>query len=190
MTPAEADLLVAEKLGVSPRAVHSRQVGRLMAALAARFEADRDLWTVVGLVHDIDYFAVNGDWTQHGVLAASWLKDRLPQEALLAIAAHDHRTGVNGDGLLFDMLKFADAMATPPNTPPSMTTPRRRHTRDFESWSCPAPSSPTSSKRSVVAMALVSRNFLHSGPLGRAPIESLRAPETFGRIVPLLFYTV
>lgn len=111
MTPADADLLVAEKLGVSPRAVHSRQVGRLMAALAARFEADRDLWTVVGLVHDIDYFAVNGDWTQHGALAASWLKDRLPQEALLAIAAHDHRTGVNADGLLFDMLKFADAMA-------------------------------------------------------------------------------
>lgn len=111
MTPAEADLLATEKLGVSPRARHSRQVGRLMAALAQRFSADRDLWTVVGLVHDIDYFAVKGDWTQHGVLTASWLKDQLPQEALQAIAAHDHRTGVGGDGLLFHMLKFADAMA-------------------------------------------------------------------------------
>ena len=111
MTPAAADLIVTDKLGVSPRADHSRQVGRLMAALASHFEANGDLWTVVGLVHDIDYFAVGSDWTQHGVLAARWLAGQLPPEALLAIAAHDHRTGIVSDGLLSDMLKFADAMA-------------------------------------------------------------------------------
>ena len=111
MTPAEAEALVDEKLGATPRAAHSRQVAALMDALASHLGADRELWTVVGLVHDLDYFVIGEAWARHGVLASEWLEGQLPDDALIAIAAHDHRTGIRSDSLLADMLRLADAMA-------------------------------------------------------------------------------
>ena len=111
MTPAEAEALVDEKLGSTPRATHSRQVAALMDLLASHWGADRELWTVVGLVHDLDYFVIGEGWTRHGVLAREWLEGQLPDDALMAIAAHDHRTGIRCDSLLGDMLRLADALA-------------------------------------------------------------------------------
>jgi len=107
----EAERLVDERLGAVPRAAHSRFVGLLMAQLALELGDDAGLWRVVGLVHDLDYFAVDGDWSRHGVLTATWLAGRLPPQALEAIAAHDHRSGVNSRSGMAQMLKLADAMA-------------------------------------------------------------------------------
>lgn len=108
---AEAEALLARHLGTSPRADHSRFVGAVMGEFARRLETDEGLWHVVGLVHDIDYFEVAGDFSRHGVVAAGWLAERLPEAALTAIAAHDHRTGVMADGALADALRLADALA-------------------------------------------------------------------------------
>ena len=108
---AEADLLVTEHLGDTPRAAHSRFVAHLMRRLAETLGADPDLWEVVGLCHDLDFFETSGDPSQHGVLVLQWLGDRIPAEAQGAIAAHDHRTGITADFLLADMLKLADAVA-------------------------------------------------------------------------------
>jgi len=107
----EAERLVDERLGAVPRAAHSRFVGLLMAQLARELDDDAGLWRVVGVVHDLDYFAVDGDWSRHGVLTATWLAGRLPPEALEAIAAHDHRSGVSSSSRMAQMLKLADAMA-------------------------------------------------------------------------------
>lgn len=111
LDPGGAEALLVRHLGGSPRAGHSRAVGGLMAALATRLGADAALWQAVGLVHDIDYFAVGGDWSRHGIVAAEWLADVLPPEALAAIRAHDHRTGIAAEGPLADALKLADALA-------------------------------------------------------------------------------
>ena len=108
---AEAEQLVAERLGATPRAAHSRFVGLLLLHLAVELGADAGLWRLVGLVHDLDYFAVDGDWSRHGVLAADWLQGRLPPEALAAIAAHDHRTGVESTTPLAQCLRLADGLA-------------------------------------------------------------------------------
>jgi predicted hydrolase (HD superfamily) len=107
----EADRLVSEHLGTTSRAVHSRVVAQVMRLLAHGFAADADLWEVVGLCHDLDFFATRDDGGQHGLVTIAWLGDRLPAEALDAIAAHDHRTGVNADTRLADMLKLADVVA-------------------------------------------------------------------------------
>ena len=107
----EAERLIDERLGATPRAAHSRFVGLLMARLAWELDDDAGLWRVVGLVHDLDYFAVDVDWSRHGVLTATWLAGRLPPEALEAIAAHDHRSGVNSSSRMAQMLKLADALA-------------------------------------------------------------------------------
>ena len=111
LTPDAARQLIADKLGTSPRAAHSLFVGELMAGLAHRFEADAELWRLVGWCHDLDYYAVDGDWSRHGLLASDWLDQRLPDEARAAIRAHDHRTGVVAHSLIADMLKLADALA-------------------------------------------------------------------------------
>ncbi|CAN7298357.1 HD domain-containing protein [Devosia sp. LjRoot16] len=108
---AEAEQLVAERLGASPRAAHSRFVGLVMQRLATKLGADAGLWRIVGLAHDLDYFAVDGDWSRHGVLAAEWLKGRLPDEALTAIAAHDHRTGLESAAPIAECLRLADGLA-------------------------------------------------------------------------------
>jgi len=111
LTESEAEALVVQHLGTRPRAAHSREVARMLGALAASFGTDASLWRIVGLCHDLDYFDVDGDWTRHGVLTAERLAGRLPDEALAAIAAHDHRTGRVANTLLADMLRLADTLA-------------------------------------------------------------------------------
>jgi len=108
---ADADLLVEQYLGDTPRANHSRFVAHIMRALAPSFSASSDVWEVVGLCHDLDYFQTSNNWSQHGLVTISWLGDNIPIEAQHAIAAHDHRTGVQADTVLADMLKVADAIA-------------------------------------------------------------------------------
>ena len=109
--PAEAEALVMERLGASSRADHSRLVGRIMREYATRAGANQDLWQCVGLLHDLDYPDTLHDPARHGVAAAERLRTLLPQEALTAIAAHDHRTGVQSDSKLSQALRSADASA-------------------------------------------------------------------------------
>lgn len=111
LSTAEAELLVERHLGETPRALHSRVVAHVMRRLAQTWSAPADLWEVVGLCHDLDFFAVNGDWSRHGPTAVEWLGDGIPPEAQQAIAAHDHRTGIEAGTLLADSLKAADAIA-------------------------------------------------------------------------------
>jgi hypothetical protein len=111
LSVTEADVLVERHLGDTPRAAHSRLVANLMRRLAGIFAADADLWEVVGLCHDLDFFQTASDSSRHGLLTVEWLADGIPEEARQAIAAHDHRTGVQAETLLADMLKAADAVA-------------------------------------------------------------------------------
>jgi predicted hydrolase (HD superfamily) len=86
-------------------------VAHIMRGLAEHLSKDGEMWEIVGLCHDLDFFETAADRTKHGLLVGLWLRDRLPDAARQAIAAHDHRTGVKADTLLADMLKAADAAA-------------------------------------------------------------------------------
>jgi len=108
---AEALALVEEQLGDTQRAAHTRFVAYLMRRLAHIHATNAELWEVVGLCHDLDYFQTKDDPSQHGLLTTRWLAGQLAEDALRAIAAHDHRTGVHDDTLLADMLKLADVIA-------------------------------------------------------------------------------
>ena len=107
---AEADELIVQHLGEAPRANHSRVVAHVMRKLAEALSEPAELWEVVGLCHDLDFFAIQGDWSRHGPMAVEWLGDRIPPAAQQAIAAHDHRTGIVAGTLLADSLKAADAI--------------------------------------------------------------------------------
>ena len=106
-----AHRLIKSHLGDTPRASHSIFVGRLMRRLADATGADPELWEVTGLCHDLDFDVVDGDWSQHGLIAARWLEGDLPAEALDAIRSHDHRTGVASRTSIAHALKVADALA-------------------------------------------------------------------------------
>src|SRR5688500_10025772 len=103
LSSTEALALVQQHLGNTPRALHSHVVAALMRQLAGLFVPDAVLWETVGLCHDLDFFTVADDWSQHGLLTIKWLSGHLPNDALQAIAAHDYRTGVYSDTLLADM---------------------------------------------------------------------------------------
>jgi putative nucleotidyltransferase with HDIG domain len=111
MLIAEARNRVAAHLGSSKRAEHSIFVAYIMRRLAERLGTDDTMWEAVGLCHDLDFFDTAGDRRQHGILAATWLESDLPPEALNAIRAHDHRTGIEANTAIADALKLADAVA-------------------------------------------------------------------------------
>jgi hypothetical protein len=111
LSTTQALALIHQHLDNTLRAAHSRFVAYLMRQLASRFSADDQLWEVVGLCHDLDFFHIGHDWSQHGLVTSNWLAGLLPDEALQAIAAHDHRTGAHADTPLADMLKMADVVA-------------------------------------------------------------------------------
>lgn len=90
---------------------HSLLASRIMGALADVFHEDRDEWGLVGLLHDLDYDAVHGDMSRHGILAAEMLKGKFSERAMRAIMAHDHWSGVKPESLLDDSLVFADSLA-------------------------------------------------------------------------------
>jgi predicted hydrolase (HD superfamily) len=89
---------------------HSLLVSQIMNMLAKHFNKPEKDWILVGLLHDLDYDTIE-DFSQHGLSASMMLADRLPQESLHAIRAHDHRTGTKPNSLLDDALIFADSFA-------------------------------------------------------------------------------
>jgi len=94
----------------SGRYMHGLLTGRVMRALAEALEEDAELWEKVGVLHDLDYEQTRADPNRHGVAAAKVLEGRLPEEALHAIASHDHRSGVEAETLLDHSLRLADAL--------------------------------------------------------------------------------
>lgn len=103
--------LIARHLSDSQRARQSAFVGFLMMRFAETLGEDSALWEVTGLCHDLDFEATAADRSRHGMLTAEWLRDDLPEVALVAIQAHDHRTGIRAETKLADALKLADAVA-------------------------------------------------------------------------------
>jgi len=87
---------------------HCLAVGAIMRAVARVLGEDENLWELVGLLHDIDYELVGKDLSKHGLVSAELLKDKLPENALLAIRAHNELTGVKDDSKLALALKASD----------------------------------------------------------------------------------
>jgi len=111
LSPTEANNLILFHLGDGLRARHSVFVGYVMDHLAKLLGEDHVHWEVTGLCHDLDFEVTAEDRSRHGLLAAEWLRDELPDVALVAIQSHDHRTGILSETKLALALKLADAIA-------------------------------------------------------------------------------
>ncbi len=110
----EAQQLLEQEVETEALRKHMLAVAAIMTALAAKLgvtEAEKELWTLVGLLHDLDYERTKGDFEQHGLLTAEMLAGKLPEECLDAIKAHNTITGYEPTSTMAKALVAADAVS-------------------------------------------------------------------------------
>ncbi|MFO7817264.1 MAG: HDIG domain-containing metalloprotein [Thermodesulfobacteriota bacterium] len=92
----EALQILNSELGAERNLInHSLETEAVMRALAEHLGKEIELWGITGLLHDIDYPQTKNSPDRHGLDGAAMLADKLPQEALQAIKAHNsEHTGV------------------------------------------------------------------------------------------------
>ncbi|NPB00244.1 MAG: HDIG domain-containing protein, partial [Crenarchaeota archaeon] len=111
MTFEEALDLVRRHVKNDKLIKHMLAVAAIMEKLAERLGEDRELWKLVGLLHDIDYELTQSQPEKHGLAAAEILRGKLPEHAIRAIQAHNELTGVKDDSKLAIALRAADAVS-------------------------------------------------------------------------------
>jgi len=89
MERGDALKLLEENLKNKNLVKHCLAVGAIMKALAKRLGEDEKKWEMVGILHDLDYEKTMNDFEKHGILTAEILKDKLDEESLHAIKAHN-----------------------------------------------------------------------------------------------------
>lgn len=108
----EALNLISSRISDERYFKHMVAVEAVMRGLARRMGEDEELWGLTGLLHDLDYEAVGGDFSRHGLEAAEMLKGRLPENCLNAIRAHNYEhTGVDPKDKLSYALIASDAIS-------------------------------------------------------------------------------
>lgn len=89
MNREEALELVKSKVRNKNLVKHMLAVEAIMGRLAEHFNEDVKLWSLTGLLHDLDYDSTVDDFSRHGILTTEWLKEYdLDEKILYAIKAH------------------------------------------------------------------------------------------------------
>ncbi|MFP4633988.1 MAG: HDIG domain-containing metalloprotein [Candidatus Aenigmatarchaeota archaeon] len=108
----KAEDLVKEEVDTENLRKHMYAVSAVMEELASRLDRDEELWSLVGLLHDVDYEETKDDPKEHALRSAKMLEGEIPQEALRAIKAHNHKhTDVDPESDLDHALIAADAIS-------------------------------------------------------------------------------
>ncbi len=68
---------------------HALASEAVMASLAKHFNEDVTLWSLTGLLHDVDYAQTAQNPEKHGLVGCELLEGKLPAQALQAIRAHN-----------------------------------------------------------------------------------------------------
>lgn len=69
---------------------HSYAVEVIMRAMAKKLERDEELWSIVGLLHDLDYEYTKDYPEKHATVSAQMLEGLLPEDGINAIKAHNY----------------------------------------------------------------------------------------------------
>lgn len=107
----EAVELLKEEVPTVNLRKHCLATEAIMRALARRLDEDEELWGITGLLHDLDYEVTADQPERHGLMTAEMLEDRLPEESLHAIKAHNaEHTGVERSSRLDHLLAAAESL--------------------------------------------------------------------------------
>jgi len=111
----EARDLMEREVETDALRMHMLAVSAIMGALAANLaiveEEDKEKWALVGLLHDLDYERTKDNFEQHGLITVELLNEKLPDECLYAIKAHNSRTGFEPNSVMAKALIAADAVS-------------------------------------------------------------------------------
>ncbi len=89
MTRNEALELVRANVSNANLVKHMLAVEAVMGKLAARLGEDEQIWTLAGLLHDLDYDSTAKDPARHGLLTAEMLSEKdLPASVAQAVKCH------------------------------------------------------------------------------------------------------
>lgn len=89
ITREEAITLLKKHGAAASLLRHSLASEAVLKAMAARLGKDCELWSITGLLHDLDYPETENNPSEHGICASHLLKGLLPQEAIDAIKRHN-----------------------------------------------------------------------------------------------------
>jgi len=91
---------------------HGLGVEAAMRAYASRFEGDRDLWGLTGLLHDLDYERYPNLEDGHPRFAVKELRERgYPEELVRAVASHADFMEVPRESLMEKTLYAVDELS-------------------------------------------------------------------------------
>ncbi len=86
----EAMKLISHYLQDEKLRFHSFAVEAIMTHLAQRLNKDEELWSIVGLLHDLDYEYTLNNPEKHTKITAEILSDLVPDKAINAIQGHNY----------------------------------------------------------------------------------------------------
>ena len=108
----EALIYLKEQLKQKNLVNHCIAVEYIMAALAEKLEQDIELWSLAGLLHDIDYDQTAKDPEKHSLLGAEMLQEKgLPEDLVYAVKVHNEVHGLPRLSLLDKALYAADPLS-------------------------------------------------------------------------------
>ena len=91
---------------------HMIAVEAIMRGLAAYLGGDEEAWSLVGLLHDIDFGETEKTPERHGLEAEKILEGRMPENVIRAIKAHNPEyTGITPESRMEKSLIAADAVS-------------------------------------------------------------------------------
>jgi putative nucleotidyltransferase with HDIG domain len=90
MNRNEAYNLLKQYLKNSKLIKHSLAVEAIMRGIAQYIEEDVELWSRVGLLHDLDYEYTEGHPEKHANISADILTGMIPEKGINAIKAHNY----------------------------------------------------------------------------------------------------
>jgi putative nucleotidyltransferase with HDIG domain len=91
---------------------HMYAVEAIMATLAEKFNQNKELWALAGLLHDIDYDQTQADPARHGLVGGEMLAELgFPEELVYAVKAHNEYLGLERKSLLDKALYAADPVS-------------------------------------------------------------------------------
>ncbi len=112
MITREEAIQLIKKYVKNPNLIkHMIAVSAIMRGIAEHFEEDADLWESTGLLHDIDYEMISGNFDEHGLISAKLLLNILPETALHTIKAHNSRTGIPEESKMDTALIASDSLS-------------------------------------------------------------------------------
>lgn len=90
---------------------HCLAAEAVMRRLAEHFDEDTELWSLAGLLHDIDYEQTKNDADKHSIVGAEMLAEAgFPQELVYAVKVHNDQHGLPRNSRLDKALYATDPL--------------------------------------------------------------------------------